>query len=65
MSIKQTVANIIAYFLPKGKASCPTTTGDRFTRLGFAAQASWCDALAEGIAWCVEEQIAVVEGWKH
>lgn len=29
--------------------------GDRFTRLSFAAQTSWRDALAEGIAWCVEE----------
>lgn len=39
--------------------------GDRFTRLGFAAQTSWRDALAEGIAWCVEEQISIVEGWNH
>jgi nucleoside-diphosphate-sugar epimerase len=28
--------------------------GDRFTCLGFTAQTSWRDALAEGIAWCVE-----------
>jgi nucleoside-diphosphate-sugar epimerase len=28
--------------------------GDRFARLGFAAQTGWRDALAEGVAWCAE-----------
>jgi hypothetical protein len=32
MSIKQTVANIIAYFLPKGKASMPHDIIDNRTR---------------------------------